>query len=101
MRLSFGFGKLDSNNHRWFKGKRGKWQGVPIRYGALLVALGRDSYYITEGRRLVGRRLWLYWKEACVHFDVKLHFDRSPYQAPDKYGPRFHPIVSPLFEDVQ
>lgn len=86
MRLTFRIGRLDGNHH----GRKiapGEWE--TRRSGFLWVALGRDSWLLAQGRKLVGRRLWIYGPSgACVNIDVYALFDRCLYPAGTKYGPR-------------
>lgn len=93
--LIIGWGRLNGNHHDW-RHKPGltcEWPRYENRHGhvrrstADVVELGADCYLIVEGRRTIGRRLWLYGPSgACVHFDVILRFDKSPYRPPSKYA---------------
>lgn len=94
MKIRISCGRLDGNHHgRKVAAPDGSVSWETRRGGALFVALGRDSYMIREGRRLIGRRLWIYWRTgACVNLDVYAHFDRSPYPPGHKYGPKPWPV---------
>lgn len=92
MKIKLDWGTLDGNHHGprveskdaddgyYFETLRSTWK---------IVALGRDFYMKSEGRRLFGRRLWIYGPTgACVRFDVMVRFDKSPCTPGSKYGPK-------------
>jgi hypothetical protein len=113
-KLRLGWGSLDGNHHIMTRvgwkpcpscGQTGEVDGDRCYYCygrlvvgeyefdtkrscASIVPLGRDGWVKTEGRRTIGRRLWLYANTGeCVRFDISLRFERSPYPAGHKYGP--------------
>lgn len=97
MRLRFGFSRLSCNHHDWRPkpGLKCEWppyessSGHVKRSAASIVPLGRDLFMIVEGRKLIGRRLWLYGPSgACVSLDVYLLFKRCPYPPGHRYAAR-------------
>jgi hypothetical protein len=86
MKIRFAVGRLDGNHHG---PKTTTGDFATLRSCLSIVPLGRSMWLLREGRRLIGRRLWVYGPSgACVNFDVMLVFDRSPYRPPSPYAPR-------------
>lgn len=85
MRLAIKWGRLDGNHH----GTPGvkPWDRAVRKLSLAIVPLGRGAYCRATGRRLIGRRLWLYGRTgACVYLDAWVMFERSPYRR-GKYAP--------------
>lgn len=99
-KLGIGTGWLEGNSHgdRFDDDSELGFSFKTRRNTASICALGRDMWHKAEGRRLVGRRLWLYAGSGkCWSFDIYLYFDKCPYPAHSKYAPRKLELIREAF----